>query len=143
MRAVFSAWFSAGLIAGLALLALEALAPSVEEGHPVDEYAQLSRVHLPWLLFCVLMALAAGSYVREWKAGLGRALVALPVPAVGGVTAALIGTPQADTLVVLGLHLLEAALGVVLGLALSRTLTARWDAGQEFARERGEWRRNR
>lgn len=69
MRAVFSAWFTASLLAVMALLALKALAPTTGQGEPVDEYAQVLRVHLPWLLFCVLMAVAAGSYVREWANG--------------------------------------------------------------------------
>lgn len=88
MRAVFSAWFTASLLAVMALLALKALAPTTGQGEPVDEYAQVLRVHLPWLLFCVLMAVAAGSYVREWANGLGRVVAALPVPVLGSFVAA-------------------------------------------------------
>ncbi|MCP9950192.1 hypothetical protein [Actinomadura madurae] len=143
MRAVFSAWFTASLLAVMALLALKALAPTTGQGEPVDEYAQVLRVHLPWLLFCVLMAVAAGSYVREWANGLGRVVAALPVPVLGSFVAASLGIPFSDTAVGVVLHLIEASLGVVLGLALSKTLSQRWAAETVNTRERGTWRKNR
>jgi hypothetical protein len=142
MRAVFSAWFTASVIAVLALLALQALAPTIGHGEPVDEYAQVLRVHLPWLISCVLMAVAAGSYVRDWANATGRALAALPVPVLGSALAALAGIPMSDTVLGFLLHIIEAVLGVVLGLALSKTLVQRWDV-EAKSRERGAWRKNR
>ncbi|MEU8122758.1 hypothetical protein AB0C21_28945 [Spirillospora sp. NPDC049024] len=143
MRAVFSAWFTASVLAVMALLALKALAPAAGQGEPVDEYAQVLRVHLPWLVFCVLMAVAAGSYVRDWANDLGRVVAALPVPVLGSIAAATAGIPLSDTLLGVILHLLEAALGVVLGLALSKTLSQRWAAETAKARGKGEWRKSR
>ncbi|MEU8801505.1 hypothetical protein [Spirillospora sp. NPDC048819] len=143
MRAVLSAWLTSGVLAVMALLALKALAPVDGDGGPVDEYAQVLRVHLPWLVFCVLMAVAAGSYVRDWATGFGRALAALPAPVLGGLATAFIGVPSSGTAVGLILHLIEAVLGVILGLALSKALSQRWDAGGANTREHGEWRRNR
>ncbi|MFG2085547.1 MULTISPECIES: hypothetical protein [unclassified Spirillospora] len=143
MRAVFSAWLTSGALAVMALLALKALAPAEGRGGPVDEYAQVMRVHLPWLVFCVLMTVAAGSYVRDRIGGLGLALVAFPAPVLGSFAAAFVGVPSSDTPVGLILHLIEAVLGIILGLALSKALSQRWDAGGAEARERGEWRKNR
>lgn len=142
MRAVFSAWLTSGVLAVMALLALKALAPVEGDGGPVDEYAQVMRVHLPWLIFCVLMAVAAGSYVRDWT-GFGRSVAAFPAPVLGSLVAAFIGVPASGTAVGLILHLIEAVLGVILGLALSKALSQRWDAGGANTREHGEWRKNR
>ncbi|MBB4773302.1 hypothetical protein [Actinomadura livida] len=143
MRAVFSAWLTSGILAVMALLALKALAPAAGEGGPVDEYAQVLRVHLPWLLSCVLMAVAAGSYVRDRVTGFGRALAALPAPVLGALAAAFIGVPWSGTPVGLTLHLIEAVLGVILGLALSTALSRREETGGAHTREHGQWRRDR
>ncbi|MEU9873932.1 hypothetical protein AB0C87_39435 [Actinomadura sp. NPDC048021] len=136
MRAVLSAWFSAALVAALAVCTLKVTAPAIERGEPVDEYAQVLRVHLPWLLFCTFMAVTAGSYVRDRDGGRGRVLAALPVPLLGSLAAAVLGIPFSDTAVGLILHLIEAVLGVALGLALSRTLSRRWAAEAVEIRER-------
>lgn len=128
MRALLSAWFAAALVAALAVCTLKVAAPAIERGEPVDEYAQVLRVHLPWLLFCTFMAITSGSYTRDRKGGPGRILAALPVPLLGSLAAAALGIPFSDTAVGLILHLIEAVLGVALGLALSRTLSRRWAA---------------
>jgi hypothetical protein len=143
MRAVFSAWLTSGVIAVIALLVLKVLAPADGRAEPVDEYARVLRVHLPWLAFCVLMAVAAGSYVRDWANDLGRALAAFPAPLLGGVAAGFIGLPASSTAVGVLLHLIEAALGVLVGLALSKALAQRWEVDGSDRRERGAWRRSR
>lgn len=143
MRAVFSAWFTAGIIAVLALLTLKALAPPAGRHAPVDEYAQVFRVHLPWLLFSILMAFVAAGYVREWAGAPGRVLTALPVPLLGSLTAAVVGIPLSDSALAVTLHLIEGLLGVALGLALARALAQRWEVNSGTPRERRQWRRSR
>ncbi|WP_433327528.1 hypothetical protein [Spirillospora sp. CA-294931] len=140
MRAVFSAWFAAGIVAAIALLALKALAPHVEPGVSVDEYAQIYRVHLPRLLFSILMAFVAGSYVREDYTALGRGLAALPVPLLVSVIGAVMDIPMSTTVVTLVLSLIEALLGVVLGLFLTRALSSRLDNGPWRHKGGGVWR---
>ncbi|XRQ11806.1 hypothetical protein ACN3XK_13225 [Actinomadura welshii] len=143
MRAVFSAWLASGVLAVIALLVLWTLAPADGAAGPVDEYARVLRVHLPWLAFCILMAITAGGYVRDRPGGLERALAAFPAPVIGGVAAAFIGLPASSTALGVALHLIEAVLGVILGLALSRALAQSPEAGGADTRGRGEWRRSR
>lgn len=140
---MLSAWFAAAIVAVLAVCTLKVTAPEIEQGEPVDEYAQVLRVHLPWLLFCAFMAVTTGSYMRDRDGGLGRVLAALPVPLLGSLAAAALGIPFSDTPVGLILHLIEALLGVALGLALSRTLSRRWAAEAADAGRRGARRKAR
>lgn len=140
---MLSAWFAAALVAALAVCTLKVVAPAIDQGEPVDEYAQVLRVHLPWLLFCAFMAVTSGSYVRDRNGGLGRVVATLPVPLLGAVAAAALGIPFSDTTVGLVLHLIEAVLGVALGLALSRSLSRRWAAEAVDAGRRGGRRKVR
>lgn len=117
MRAVLSGWLAAAIIAALALVTVSALAPA-DDGRPVDEYAQVVRIHLPWLLFSVLMAFVGGYYVRARLTGWWCLVGALPVPLLATFAATRLGVPAAQSVVAIVLRLIEALLGVALGLLL-------------------------
>ncbi|MBW8484947.1 hypothetical protein [Actinomadura parmotrematis] len=128
-RSLASAWLLSAAVAAVALPAARALAPPDRPGEPVDEYAQVMRVHLPWTLFCVAMAFAAGVYLRDQPRARWRAAGGLPAPLAATALGAVLGVPTFGTAVGVGLHLIEALLAVVLGLSLATALADRQDRG--------------
>ncbi|MEU5880338.1 hypothetical protein [Spirillospora sp. NPDC047279] len=125
MRSLWSAWLATVIIAVLALLAMKALTPEAGSAAADDEYAEIYRIHLPWLLFCVLMAFSAGAYQRDRTAFRWRLLAAAPVPLIAAVTGVVIDVPPAHTALALLLRLIETLLGIALGLILSDFLSER------------------
>jgi hypothetical protein len=116
MRALLSGWLAAVIVAALALAAMKGLAPM--DGRPFDEYAQVLRVHLPWLLSSVLMAFVAGFYVRDRSGGWWRLGAGLPIPMLAAFAGTQLGIQTAQSVLAVGLRLIEALLGVALGLFL-------------------------
>jgi hypothetical protein len=117
MRAVLSGWLAAVVIAAGALAAIKGLAPA-PDGRPVDEYAQVLRVHLPWVLAGVLMAFVAGFYVRDRPRGRWRLAAGLPIPMVAAIVGTGLGIQPAHSALAFGLRLIESLLGVAVGLFL-------------------------
>lgn len=117
MRTLVTAWAAATAVSLFAFACMAAVAPpETPVGAPVDEYAQAWRVHVPWLLLGIAMALAAGSCARG-PAAL-RWAAALPVPVGAAMVLAVLGVNGSDTPLAVGLHTIESLLAVALALAL-------------------------
>jgi hypothetical protein len=143
MRSLLAAWLASGIVAIVAILALKVLAPEVERGAPVDEYAQVLRVHLPWLLSTLLMAFVAGGSFREGSGGLLRLLVAVPVPLIMAPVAVLTGARVAETAPAALLCVIESALGIVLGAFLAGVVAAHRGSAGAGSRPGELWREGR
>lgn len=143
MRSLLAAWLSSGIVAVLAILTLKALAPEAQRGVPVDEYAQVLRVHLPWLLANLLMAFVAAGTVRERSGGLSYLLMAVPVPLVMAPVAVLTGARAAETAPAALLCVIESALGIVLGAFLAGVVAAYREPTESGPRPGELWREGR
>jgi hypothetical protein len=141
MRAVLSGWLAAAAVAAVAILAIKGLAP--EESRPFDEYAQVLRVHLPWLLFSVFMAFVAAYYVRYRLRGWGRLSAALPVPVLATIVSTEVDMQAAHSLLAIVLQLIEALLGVALGLFLVSLFGDDSTAGRVPGSSKGVWEDSR
>ena len=142
MRAVLSGWLAAAAVAAVALATIKGLAPP-EDGRPVDEYAQVLRGHLPWLLFSVLMAFVGAFYVRGRGGGWWRVGAGLPVPVLATFAGTEFGIRAAHSDLAVGLQLIEALLGVALGLFLADRLNDDSEGARPPRSAQGFWEDSR
>ena len=108
-----------------------------------DEYAQVLRVHLPWLLLSVLMAFVAAYYVRHQMKGWGRLGASIPVPVLATLVSVKLGMQAAESVLAIVLHLIEALLGVALGLFLVNLFGDDSTAGRVPGASKGVWEDSR
>jgi len=142
MRAVLSGWLAAMVVAAIALAAMKGLAPKAD-GRPLDEYAQVLRVHLPWLLCSVLVAFVAGFYVRDRPRGWWRLAGGLPIPMLATFVNIDLGIQAGQSVLAIGLRLIEALLGVALGLFLVDRFSDDSRAGRGPGSSNGVWEDSR
>ncbi|RFU40817.1 hypothetical protein DZF91_15190 [Actinomadura logoneensis] len=121
MRAVLNGWLLAVLVAAIALLARAALAPAEGTG-PVDEYARVARVHLPWILGSMVMTYVAASATRPRHGVLVVVAVALPMPTLAMLAGTAVPVIPGQSTLGTVLQLIEALLGGAVGIVLASVI---------------------
>jgi hypothetical protein len=104
------------------------IAPTPRPGASIDGLSQLLRVHLPWIILSLVMALAAGALYRERDGAVRRAVAILGMPLLATVIGAVAGFSGATTLAAAGLYLIEGVFGAALGLLVANSFGEREQA---------------
>ncbi|WP_155884835.1 hypothetical protein [Actinomadura flavalba] len=138
MRAALSVWTAAAILAVLALLTLKVLAV----GPGTDDYAEVLRGHLPWLVACVFMGLAAGAPLGEPRTLAWSLAVSAPVPLIALVLRLRLAIPGEPGPRIAVVAAIEAAFGIVLGLAVISFFVER-RGGRRRSAEGEIWRESR